>query len=172
MLTTWTLTIQPQVVTKAAKIVQLTVSYTQKGAAKTEVIPSSGATIYADPNTPISISVTYQNTGDTLLKALPWITVYKDTSTYLDTYYVGSSPYYPYTPIELAPGATDTKSFPTFTMPNATLTAEIRIYDWEELLEVFALTLDTSTILPQILNIMLVAVMLSLTTQYAAKLAA
>jgi len=168
ILTYWTLTIQPQTVTKAAKIIQITVSYTQKGTAKTETIPSSGATIYADPNTAITISVTYQNTGDVTLKTLPWLTVYKDSTIYLDVPFAGSSTAYPYSYVELAVGATNTKSFPSFTMPNAKLVAEVRIYDWDAIVSAYALAqqIDVSTILPQILNIMLVAVMLSLLTKY------
>lgn len=120
---TWTITIQPYQVTKNVKITSLSISYTQGGATKSTTISATGGSIQADPNTSITISVTYQNIGQATAYVQPWITVKKsDGSTHFDSGPAAAA---------IAVGQTLTSTLPSFTMINDTLTATIRLYNYE-----------------------------------------
>ena len=118
-----------QTPTPAAKITALTVTYFEGGAQKTETITTPQSTIKADPDKPISISVTYRNTGTTLLHSLPWITALKDTTVFHDKPYVGGGEP-PHLPVTLEPNAEATKTLPQFTVPNTATQVAVKILDW------------------------------------------
>jgi len=189
ILDTWTITITPLTTAKTAKIITIWVTYYEKGTKKTTNLTSSGGSINADVNTEISIQVSYQNTGTTTLRALPWIVLYKEykdpSTVWVQGYPIEcggttlSTAPSGYTPVSVNAGASTSNTFPTFKMPNNKLIVEVRIYDYDALyaygavtpLAVTPLGIDIQSLLSSSLSLIILVIVLSIIAAYVGRVA-
>jgi len=157
ILETWTLTISPVAVVKDVDITKLEVTHTENGVTKTTTITATGGSLNADVDTSISILVYFKNVGNVAATVMPWITIYRpDGMVYFDQG--------PAAPTSVDVGVEASALLPSFTMPSLQLSAEIRLYDWEQYWAAAVVrpaAIDLTTLMNLMLTMMVLTMMMT-----------